>query len=199
MLHQQVSYRFRLCDVSSDRFLRKVLGVALTLSLLLISSALVAEERAMSVRIHEPIPELLGEPLQSNNRPVKVVINPKGSVSWNLLKRTELLEWSDGSTEFIAPLYDDAVKRLDRKEVTIKGFMIPLGTIKKQSRFLLSPDPVDCKNCNQDNPTQLIEVRCDSPMTFTFKPILLKGRMELTEDSPVGAFYRLASATMITD
>ena len=62
------------------------------------------------------------------------------------------------------------VKELDKQQVKLFGFMMPLDQAKKQKRFLLSAFPPHCSFCLTAGPESLVEVLADKPVDFTFEP-----------------------------
>lgn len=114
----------------------------------------------------------------------------KDVVSWRLLAQVELVKLKDR----YAPQYAAAVTALDRKEVKLQGFMMPLQMGDQQSHFVLTAMPQSCAFCVPGGPEQLVEVKTKKPVAFGNDPIVLSGKLEILKDDPNGLFYRLTDA-----
>jgi len=111
-------------------------------------------------------------------------------VSWKLLAQVELVKMKD---KFV-PQFSSGVAALDKKEVKVQGFMMPLEMGDKQTHFILSAMPVSCAFCMPGGPEQLVEVRTKKPVKYTFDPVVLTGKLAVLKDDPTGVFYRLTDA-----
>ena len=111
-------------------------------------------------------------------------------VSWKLLAQVELVKMKD---KFV-PQFSAGVAALDKKEVKVQGFMMPLEMGDKQTHFILSAMPVSCAFCMPGGPEQLVEVRTNKPVKYTFDPVVLTGKLAVLKDDPTGVFYRLTDA-----
>lgn len=114
----------------------------------------------------------------------------KDVVSWKLLGQVELVKMKD---KFV-PQYSAGVAALDKKEVKVQGFMMPLEMGDKQTHFILSAMPASCAFCMPGGPEQLVEVRTKAPVKYTFEPVVLTGKLAVLKDDPTGVFYRLTDA-----
>ena len=114
----------------------------------------------------------------------------KDVVSWKLLAQVELVKMKD---KFV-PQYSSSVAALDKKEVKVQGFMMPLEMGDKQSHFILSAMPQSCAFCMPGGPEQLVEVRSKNPVKYTFEPVVLTGKLAVLKDDPTGVYYRLTDA-----
>jgi hypothetical protein len=114
----------------------------------------------------------------------------KGVVSWKLLAQVELVKQKD---RFVAQ-FSDGVSALDKKEVKVQGFMMPLEMGDKQTHFILSAMPQTCSFCLPGGPEQLVEVHSKKPVKYSFEPLVLTGKLAVLKDDPTGVFYRLTDA-----
>jgi len=114
----------------------------------------------------------------------------KDVVSWKLLAQVELVKMKD---KFV-PQFSSGVAALDKKEVKVQGFMMPLEMGDKQTHFILSAMPQSCAFCMPGGPEQLVEVRTKTPVKYTFDPVVLTGKLAVLKDDPTGVFYRLTDA-----
>jgi len=121
---------------------------------------------------------------------VKPLLEMKGVVSWKTLSQVELIKQKDR----YVPQFSDSVSALDKKEVKVQGFMMPLSAGERQSHFILASSPQTCMFCLPGGPEQFVEVKTKKPVKFTFEPIVVSGRMAVLSSDPTGVFYRLTDA-----
>jgi hypothetical protein len=120
-----------------------------------------------------------------------------GSITWRQLSVTKIAYQNKNSEEMIVPLYSDELKKLNHKQVSIKGFMFPLEAGNKQTHFLLSPYTTTCPFCLPAGPNELIEAHPKDPTTVYARSVTVKGEFELlTEQSDLqgGMLYRMNNA-----
>ncbi len=126
---------------------------------------------------------------QWNDKPLPEM---KGVVSWKTLAEVKPVKQKD---KFV-PEFTKTVSALDKKEVKIQGFMMPLDMGEKQSRFILSALPPSCSFCLPGGPEQMVEVQTKQPVKYGFEPILLTGKLAVLKDDPMGLYYRLTDAVV---
>jgi hypothetical protein len=111
-------------------------------------------------------------------------------VSWKLLSEVELVKQKDR----YVPQFSAAISALDKKEVKVQGFMMPLQMGDKQSHFVLTAMPQSCAFCLPGGPESMVEVKSKTPVKYTFEPVVLTGKLAILKDDPTGVFYRLTDA-----
>ena len=111
-------------------------------------------------------------------------------VSWKLLAQVELVKVKDR----YEPKFAAGISALDKKEVKVQGFMMPLEMGDKQTHFILSAMPQSCAFCLPGGPEQLVEIKTRTPVKYTFEAIVVSGRLAVLKDDPTGVFYRLTDA-----
>ena len=151
---------------------RSFLAIALALSAAAYAQAPSAPPVAMEPSRFKPLPDR------------------KDVVSWKLLAQVELVKMKDK----YVPQFSSSVAALDKKEVKVQGFMMPLEMGDKQTHFILSAMPQSCAFCMPGGPEQLVEVRTKKPVKYTFDPVVLTGKLAVLKDDPTGVFYRLTDA-----
>ncbi|MBL0142821.1 MAG: DUF3299 domain-containing protein [Betaproteobacteria bacterium] len=115
---------------------------------------------------------------------------PVGTVPWQLLQSTKTVQKADKK---FGPVFAKEVRELDKQQVKLYGFMMPLDQARKQKRFLLSAFPPHCSFCLTGGPESLVEVLADTPIDFTFEPVVIAGRLSVLDNDVV--YYRLTNAT----
>lgn len=118
----------------------------------------------------------------------------KGVVSWRTLAQVQAVRVKDN----FVPKFSPTVAALEKKEVRLQGFMMPLEMGDKQKRFLLTATPPSCSYCLPNGPDQIVEVQTKAPVKYGFEPIVLSGRLTLLKDDPMGLYYRLTDAAAVT-
>lgn len=118
-----------------------------------------------------------------------------GVVSWKTLAQVEPLK-KDGR---MVPGFSKEILGLDRTDVKVQGFMIPLDIGDKQKRFLISAVPPHCQFCMPAGPDEIVEVDAKSPVTFTFDPIVVGGRFSVLKDDASGILYRISGASRVDE
>jgi len=125
-----------------------------------------------------------GSPLVSPPLPAVV-----GAVPWELLGQVRTVRVKD---RFL-PEFPPAVARLNRQEVKVVGFMLPLQPGERQSHFLLTVTSQTCAFCVPAGPEGIVEVRTRTPVKVTFDPLVVAGRLEVLSDDPLGVYYRIGN------
>lgn len=114
---------------------------------------------------------------------------PAGTIPWQLLSQAKTVQKADKK---FGPVFTKEIRDLDKQNVKLYGFMMPLDQSAKQKRFLLSPFPPHCAFCMPGGPETMVEVIADKPFDFTYEPIIVAGRLAVLEDDIV--YYRLTNA-----
>jgi hypothetical protein len=149
----------------------------------LILAAFTAAALAAAAQLPSPPPQ---------TGPVPIPPAPKGTVPWDVLQKAQTVQRPDKK---FGPLFTSEIKALDKRDVKLFGFMMPLDQSRKQKRFLLAAYPPHCAFCLPSGPESLVEVIADKPIEFTFDPIVVSGRLAVLEDDVV--FYRLTNAAAV--
>lgn len=117
---------------------------------------------------------------------------PAGAVPWELLQQARTVQRPDKK---FGPEFTAEIRGLDKQQVRLYGFMLPLDQSAKQKRFLLASFPPHCSFCLPGGPESMVEVIADKPIEFTYEPIVVAGRMAVIDDDVV--YYRLTQATAV--
>lgn len=133
-------------------------------------------------------------PLPTSSYAARPLPELKGVVSWKTLAQVEAVRQKD---KFV-PQFSSNVTVLDKKEVRLQGFMMPLEMGEKQKRFILAALPPSCAFCLPGGPEQLVEVQAKAPVKYGFEPIVISGRLTVLKDDPMGLYYRLTDAVVVS-
>jgi hypothetical protein len=117
----------------------------------------------------------------------------KGVLSWKSLADVKTVKRKNG----FAPEFSKGVASLNKTEVRLQGFMMPLEMGDKQKRFLLVALPPTCSYCLPGGPEQMVEVQAKTPVKYGFEPIVVAGKFAVLQDDPMGLFYRLTDAVPV--
>lgn len=129
---------------------------------------------------------------------------PAGTIPWQLLRQVKLVEGKIKTTKgdaaskspSLVPEFSAQLKELDKQEVKLYGFVLPLSVGTKQKHFLISPLPSHCPYCVSQGPDSMVEVIAKTPVEFNqWDPIVVTGKLELVNDQYL--FFRLTDAESI--
>lgn len=115
----------------------------------------------------------------------------EGVVSWKTLADITSAKENDR----IVPKFSGKLSALDKQQVKLQGFMLPLEVGEKQSHFFLTARPPSCGFCAPGGPDELVEVAAKAPIKYGVDPIVISGKFELVRNDPGGLLYRLTDAT----
>jgi uncharacterized protein len=123
-----------------------------------------------------------------------VLAGDKASVvSWETLAQVSVTKQKDR----YVPEFSAQIKALDKREVKLKGFMLPLEQGLAQKHFLLSMQPPECAFCMPGTAEQFAEVLAKTPVKYVTDPIVVSGTFVLVRDDSGGLLYRLIEAVMV--
>jgi uncharacterized protein len=114
-------------------------------------------------------------------------------VSWEALAQVTVTKQKDR----YVPEFSKQIVALDKREVRLRGFMLPLEQGARQKHFLLSAQPPECAFCMPGTAEQFAEVRMRTPVKYVTEPITLSGTFVLVRDESGGLLYRLNEATLV--
>jgi hypothetical protein len=104
----------------------------------------------------------------------------------------------DPKGEFDKPIFTKEVKALAGKEVVLPGYIIPFQNGMKDSHFMLSSLPINaCFFCGVGGPEGVVEVFLTKPITYTDKPVEVKGKLVLNDSNPDKMIYTLENAEFL--
>mgnify|MGYP006302397753 FL=1 len=90
------------------------------------------------------------------------------------------------------PVFSEQVKALEGKEVTVKGYIIPVEGYKSHKEFVFSAYPYNmCFFCGGAGPETVMEVYAKESIKYTAEPVVIKGRLELNATDVNRLIYAL--------
>ena len=96
------------------------------------------------------------------------------------------------------PVFSQDVKNLDGKQVTIKGYIIPVEGYKSHKEFIFSAYPYNmCFFCGGAGPETVMEVQAKSPLPFTADPVTIKGTLHLNATDVNRLMYSLSNVEKV--
>lgn len=117
------------------------------------------------------------------------------SLTWPKLYEVSFEKARDNLGEYEKPIFSQAAKTLDGKIVSLPGYMIPYENGVKGTTFMLSSLPINaCFFCGVGGPESVVEVNMKQPLSFTEKPIEIKGVLRLNDKDPDRMIYRIEQA-----
>ncbi|RMB04839.1 DUF3299 domain-containing protein [Eilatimonas milleporae] len=122
---------------------------------------------------------------------------PPGAVSWATFATTKVTETFDADSWTFEADFSEAVKALEGQRIKVNGFMLPLQNADTQTHFILMAYPQSCPFHFSIGPSQLIEVKADFGVAFSYEPILIEGTLNLITDKDNGLVYRLSAASAV--
>lgn len=119
--------------------------------------------------------------------------------SWKDLEdvRFTTIESNEGYPMEVAA-FGEEVKKLEGKQIRLKGYIIPLEELRGQKYFVFSRYPFNlCYFCGAAGPETIIEVRSQKEIPFTEDLIELEGRFETNASDPNHMMYLLHEARQV--
>jgi hypothetical protein len=116
----------------------------------------------------------------------------KGVVSWRVLGQVK----SAAQGAKAVPEFSAEVRKLDKQEVRVQGYMLPIVAGETHDHFLLTMRPPHCPFCMSIGPEYIIEVKSRTPIRHTYEPLVVAGRFNVLRDDPYGLYYRLTDAEL---
>jgi len=116
----------------------------------------------------------------------------KGVVSWKLLGQVKTTQVGTK----VVPDFPNEIRQLDKQEVRLQGYMLPIVAGETHNHFLLTMRPPHCPFCLSIGPEYIVEVKSKAPVKHTYDPVILTGRLSVLSDDPFGLYYRLVDAQL---
>lgn len=120
--------------------------------------------------------------------------------TWKTLSRVTFTKQYDELLGFKVdvPVFAPDVKKLDGKEITLRGYIIPVQGYKSHTEFIFSAFPYNmCFFCGGAGPETVMEVTATEPVKYTTEPIILKGILHLNNKDVNRLMYGLDKARQV--
>jgi hypothetical protein len=114
-------------------------------------------------------------------------------IPWETLAQVSVTRQKDR----YVPEFSKQILALDKQEVKLKGFMMPLEPGLAQKHFLISAQPPDCAFCMPGTAEQFAEVLAKVPVKIPSDAIIVSGTFSLVRDDSGGLLYRLTEAVVV--
>src|SRR5687768_2402041 len=127
-------------------------------------------------------------------------LNAQSGQTESLWKTLARITYKKEYDEFLGfkidkPVFSDQIKALNGKEVTIKGFIIPVEGYKSHKEFILSAFPYSmCFFCGGAGPESVMEVMAIEPIEYSAEPVVIKGKLKLNYDDVNKLMYSMTDA-----
>jgi len=96
------------------------------------------------------------------------------------------------------PVFSDPIKKLDGKEVEVKGYIIPVEGYKSHKEFILSAFPYNmCFFCGGAGPETVMEVEASEGVEYSAEQVVLRGKLKLNDDDINRLMYLLTDAVLV--
>jgi hypothetical protein len=120
------------------------------------------------------------------------------SLVWPKLYNVTFTKASDQLGEFQKPVFSAEAKSLHGKSVSIPGYIVPFENSVKSSHFMFSATPLNaCFFCGVGGPESVVEVYASKEITYTDKPMEIKGVLKLNDKDPDKMIYVLEKAELV--
>lgn len=92
--------------------------------------------------------------------------------------------------------FSKGIKAMVGKEITLKGFMLPLESSEKFTHFILSKRTPTCQFCPPGTPTEIIDVFTDKKVAWDENMVTVTGTFSLENNQDLGMFFKLNHAVL---
>jgi hypothetical protein len=119
---------------------------------------------------------------------------------WRTLSKITFVKKYDDLLGFKVdmPVFGEEVKSLEGKEITVKGYVIPVEGYKSHREFVFSAYPYNmCFFCGGAGPETVMEVFADEPIKYSADPIIIKGKLKLNDSDINRLMYSLSGVTLV--
>ena len=119
---------------------------------------------------------------------------------WKELSNVTYKIGEDDFGELYLPVFSDQIKKMEGKEVTADGYIIPFEGMFKPEHIILSSLPLaECFFCGSGGPETVMEVMLKDPIKYTSKRVQVKGTLVLNDRDPEKLMYILKDAKLMTN
>jgi hypothetical protein len=99
------------------------------------------------------------------------------SLNWGII---DMVMFKKVADTLVYPVYNEDIKRFENRHFQLTGYMIPLKSGMKQTKFMISSLPINqCYFCGKNGNPIMVMVSTTSPVTFSFKTVTVDGFLKL--------------------
>lgn len=131
---------------------------------------------------------------------ISLIAQTKENNVWKTLAKISYKKEYDDLMGFKVdkPVFGDAIKALDGKEITVKGYVIPTDGYVSHKEFVFSAYPYSmCFFCGGAGPETVMEVLATEGIKYSDDPIVLKGILVLNDKDINRLMFKLTKATLV--
>jgi hypothetical protein len=100
--------------------------------------------------------------------------------------------------DYEKPVFTETVKQLDNQTIVLPGYMVPFENGNTGNRFMLTSLPLNaCYFCGVGGPETVVEVFLKNVISYTDKPVEVRGILKLNDTDPDQMIYRLEQAEFL--
>jgi hypothetical protein len=127
----------------------------------------------------------------------------QSGITENLWKTLAKITYVKEYDEFLGfkidrPVFSEEIKALNGKEVTVKGFIIPVEGYKGHTEFIFSAFPYSmCFFCGGAGPESVMEVQAIEAINYTAESIVLKGKLHHNSEDVNKLMFSLSDARLV--
>lgn len=133
--------------------------------------------------------------------PVKTAAKKEKNLWRTLAKITFKKEYDElMGFKIDVPVFSEAIEALAGKEVTIKGYIIPVEGYKGHKEFILSAFPYNmCFFCGGAGPETVMEVVAKEEIEYSAEAVTIKGKLELNDADINRLMFALSDAVLVEE
>lgn len=120
--------------------------------------------------------------------------------TWKTLSKITFVKKYDDLMGFKVdmPVFGDEIRKLAGKEITLKGYVIPVEGYKSHREFVFSAYPYNmCFFCGGAGPETVMEVFADEAIKYSADPITIRGTLELNDTDINRLMYILKNVRLV--
>jgi len=130
-------------------------------------------------------------------------LHAQSTTTENVWKTLAKITYKKEYDEFLGfkidrPVFSEEIKALNGKEITIKGYIIPVEGYKSHKEFILSAYPYSmCFFCGAAGPETVMEVEAIEAVNYVAESIVLKGKLHLNDKDVNKLMFSLSEAKLV--
>ena len=120
--------------------------------------------------------------------------------NWEVMADVTYAKSQDEYGEIYVPKFGEEVKKMEGKQVSLKGFIIPFEGMFEPKHIILSSLPIAaCFFCGGSGPETVAEAYLEKEIEYTVKPVTVTGTLSLNDSDYNQLMYILKDATVSFD